>query len=194
MSICRQFHQRFQVRFSYTILAPKISKPNIIREKLLNLLSYEKRLHKMLMKLTPGVNFTNIFCARFSLAKQNVTRKKTFVWKTRVKNASENVGEIDPWGPPDTCTRSYLTKEERRSVEVWRNEYEDIRTKFPHFVRRLQTTRCEDLKKYFCPDDDNSFSLCVTWLMERITQLLNFASPSGTLGLITKICAKHEET
>ncbi len=39
--------------FLYKILAPKITKPNVIREKLLNLLSYEKRARKMLMKLTP---------------------------------------------------------------------------------------------------------------------------------------------
>jgi len=30
---------------------------------LLNSLSYKKRGRKMLMKLTAGVNFTNIFCA-----------------------------------------------------------------------------------------------------------------------------------
>jgi hypothetical protein len=34
----------------------KFSKPNVIREKLLNLLSYKKRTLKMLMKLTPGEN------------------------------------------------------------------------------------------------------------------------------------------
>jgi len=32
----------------------KIAKLNVIREKLLNLLSYEKRKRKMLLKLTPG--------------------------------------------------------------------------------------------------------------------------------------------
>jgi hypothetical protein len=32
----------------------KIAKLNVIREKLLNLLLYEKLAHKMLMKLTPG--------------------------------------------------------------------------------------------------------------------------------------------
>ncbi len=37
--------------------------------------------------------FHQRFRARFL---QNVTRKKTFVWKTRAKNARENVGEIDP--------------------------------------------------------------------------------------------------
>jgi len=47
----------------------------------------------MLVKSTPGVDFTNVFHARYF---QNVTRKKTFVWKTRAKNASKNVGEIDP--------------------------------------------------------------------------------------------------
>jgi len=37
----------------------KIEKPNVIREKLLNSLSYEKRSHKILMKLTPfsALNF-----------------------------------------------------------------------------------------------------------------------------------------
>jgi len=40
--------------FSYKILAPKMTKPNGTREKLLNLLLYEKRTHKMLMKLTLG--------------------------------------------------------------------------------------------------------------------------------------------
>jgi len=38
----------------YKILVPKFTKPNLIREKLLNSLSYEKGLQKLLMKLTPG--------------------------------------------------------------------------------------------------------------------------------------------
>ncbi len=33
------------------------------------------------MKLTPVVDFTKVFCARFSLVKQNITRKKMFVSK-----------------------------------------------------------------------------------------------------------------
>jgi len=36
------------------MLTPKITKPNVIREKLLNSLLYEKRARKMLMKSTPG--------------------------------------------------------------------------------------------------------------------------------------------
>ena len=44
----------------------KITKPNVIGEKLLNLLSYEKCLHKKLMKLTPGVNFINILGKAFT--------------------------------------------------------------------------------------------------------------------------------
>jgi len=47
-------------RFLYEILVPKISKPNVTREKLLNLLSYEKRACKMLMKLTPGFQVTRL--------------------------------------------------------------------------------------------------------------------------------------
>jgi hypothetical protein len=53
------------VQFLYKILAPKITKPNVTREKLLNFLAYEKCVHKMLMKLTPAVNFTNILGAAF---------------------------------------------------------------------------------------------------------------------------------
>ena len=51
----------------------------------------------MLAKLNPGVDFINIFRARFSRAKQNVTRKNTFVLKTQLKMRAKNVGEIDPW-------------------------------------------------------------------------------------------------
>jgi len=50
--ISRQFHQCLRERFLYKILVPKITKPNVIREKLLNYLSYKKRARKMLMKLT----------------------------------------------------------------------------------------------------------------------------------------------
>jgi len=46
-----------QAHILYKLLAPKIPKPCfgfVTREKLLNLLSYEKRARKMLMKLTPS--------------------------------------------------------------------------------------------------------------------------------------------
>jgi len=43
----------FCAPFSPTFLGQKIAKPNVIREKLLNLLLYKNRAYKMLMKLTP---------------------------------------------------------------------------------------------------------------------------------------------
>ncbi len=50
---------------------------------------------KMLVKLTPGVDFTNvfahIFCERFSYER---LFSSYVLWKTHVKT----VGEIDPWG------------------------------------------------------------------------------------------------
>jgi len=52
----------------------------------------DKVYRKLSDQSTLGVDFTNVFCARFL---QNVTRKETYVWKTRAKNARENVGEID---------------------------------------------------------------------------------------------------
>jgi len=42
----------------------KIAKPNIIREKLFNLLSNEKLEPKMLMKLTTAINFIKISCEK----------------------------------------------------------------------------------------------------------------------------------
>jgi len=65
-----------RLHFSYKILAPKITKLNVTREKLLNLLSYEKCSNKMLMKLTPGVNFINILNAA-SMFKDPKSAKKT---------------------------------------------------------------------------------------------------------------------
>jgi hypothetical protein len=38
----RQFYQRFMIEFFANILAQKIAKPNLITEKLLSLLLYEK--------------------------------------------------------------------------------------------------------------------------------------------------------
>jgi len=51
-------------RFLYEIFGPKITKPNVTREKLLNSLSYKKRARKMLMKLTQGAIkiIPDIFC------------------------------------------------------------------------------------------------------------------------------------
>jgi len=47
-------------------LAPKITKPNVTREKLHKTHSYEKGGCKMLMKLTPIVNFINILQTAFA--------------------------------------------------------------------------------------------------------------------------------
>ncbi len=43
--------------FLYEILTPDITKLNVIREKLKNLLLYKKCARKMLMKFTPGCAF-----------------------------------------------------------------------------------------------------------------------------------------
>jgi len=54
--------------FYEQLLHTKISKAqsqSAIREKVQNLLSYKKRARKMLVKLTPGVNVTNILQAAF---------------------------------------------------------------------------------------------------------------------------------
>jgi len=46
--------------FALIFLHQNITKPNVTREKLLNLVSYKKRPRKMLMKLTLGRKFS--FC------------------------------------------------------------------------------------------------------------------------------------
>jgi len=55
IAILCQFHQHFTHNFFTDILTPKNFKANITREKLLNLLSYEKHARNMLMTLTPGL-------------------------------------------------------------------------------------------------------------------------------------------
>jgi len=43
-----------RAHFLYKMLAPKITKPNLSREKLQNLLSHKKQAHKKLIKLMPN--------------------------------------------------------------------------------------------------------------------------------------------
>jgi len=65
---CSQFHQHFKSSFCTDILLPKkIQIQTVTREKQLCItLLNEKGVCKMLMKLTPVVNFTNILQAAFS--------------------------------------------------------------------------------------------------------------------------------
>ncbi len=58
-SIPSTFYERFCCRYPNT-------KPKWTREKLRESLWYEKRARKMMMKLTPGVNFINIKSTNFS--------------------------------------------------------------------------------------------------------------------------------
>jgi len=60
--------------FLYEILVLKITKPNLFTEKLLNLLSYENRGRKMLIKLTPVAHLacSSIWCSK--------TTKLPFQW------------------------------------------------------------------------------------------------------------------
>jgi len=66
-----QFHQHFTGNFFANILALKIARPNIFREKLLNSLLYEKRACKMLMKLTQVELLTLFTFAASSVAACN---------------------------------------------------------------------------------------------------------------------------
>jgi len=62
LTLSINFINILRATFFANILAQKISKLNIIREKQLNLLLYKKRAAKMLMKLTLSINFiTNLF-------------------------------------------------------------------------------------------------------------------------------------
>jgi len=96
-----QFHQHFTGTFLPIFLRQKIAKPNIIREKLLNLLLYKKCAHKMLMKLTPGQMhqcFTTSFCPNRSQKGKKDTDNLTVFFallvSSVVKAASKIVFEI----------------------------------------------------------------------------------------------------
>jgi len=56
--------------------AKKLQSQTVIREKLRKTLCYEKGVHKMFVKLTPVVNFTNILQAAFApiLLCQKITK------------------------------------------------------------------------------------------------------------------------
>jgi hypothetical protein len=63
-----QFHQHFMSNLCADIIALKNCKTKIVtREKLRKTLLYEKGVCKMLMKLSPIVNFINILRAAFVL-------------------------------------------------------------------------------------------------------------------------------
>jgi len=83
----------FHTHFFANILAPKNFKP---KTKLCNFwhkISAQNARVKMLIKLTSGVNFINVFCVRFSyefLAQNYVSAwRQKFVQKTRAKNVDE---------------------------------------------------------------------------------------------------------
>jgi len=71
----QNLHEQLLRRYSS---AKKLQSQTIIREKLHKALSYEKRAHKMLMKLTPGVNFINILRTPFApiFLRQKITKPK----------------------------------------------------------------------------------------------------------------------
>jgi hypothetical protein len=66
---CSQFHQHLdeQLLRPYSC-AKKLQSQNVTREKLRKRLLYEKGDWKMLMKLTPGLNFINVLRTGFTLA------------------------------------------------------------------------------------------------------------------------------
>jgi len=65
-----------QAVFAPISFCQKVTKPTVIRKKLRNLHSNEKCLHKMLMKLTQGGNFINMFTQSL-YAHRSQKRKKT---------------------------------------------------------------------------------------------------------------------
>jgi hypothetical protein len=72
-----QFHQHFAQIF----WRQNVTRPNLTREKLLNSLSYEKCVCKMLRKLTPGVNPTKD-CLSSSFFIFTVKHQCLFIEKT----------------------------------------------------------------------------------------------------------------
>jgi len=84
-----QFHQHFTCAF---FVQKFVQSQTLSREKLLNLLSYEKCVHKPLMKLTPCLNFIYILHEAFTSADpksiQNIVKPLvSFLrfWVVRIK-------------------------------------------------------------------------------------------------------------
>jgi len=86
--------------------AKKLQSKTVTREKLHKTLSYKKGESKMLMKLTPGVNFINVLMHRFPMhpKSEKKTVKKSSVilyfWDLHVaKSASKMLMKLTPGEP-----------------------------------------------------------------------------------------------
>jgi len=73
----------------------------------------------MLMKLTPAINFINVFRANFTYLSLFISKEKMFVWKPRAKN----VDEIDTWCQFHQCSTSSFCKrrsrKHKKSLTTW---------------------------------------------------------------------------
>jgi len=68
MHPCVNFIHILCVPSAPIFLRQKITKPNVTREKLLNLLSYKKSERKMLMKLTPPLQHYSLMANKSCLS------------------------------------------------------------------------------------------------------------------------------
>jgi len=75
LDYCGQFHQHFMWEF---FVRKCFGQLHVTKEKLPKRLLYKKSAHKMLMKLTPGLNFINILCTAFTLADPESVKR--YLW------------------------------------------------------------------------------------------------------------------
>jgi hypothetical protein len=85
-----------------------------------------KALQKMLMKLTPWVNFTNVLRAAFTFADHKSTKRHwwldclfVILRRAHVKDARKHVGEIDPCLPIASTRISTIKMQCIKSMQKW---------------------------------------------------------------------------
>ncbi len=75
---CSQFHKYFMSSFVINNLLPKIQIHTVMREKMIRIFSFKNIALKILLKLTPWVNFIN-FCTADPKSAKNTDNLTVFL-------------------------------------------------------------------------------------------------------------------
>ena len=73
------FTKIWQAAFALISICQKLQTQTVSTEKLGKTLLFEKDAHKMLVKLTPAINFNNILCAQIPKVQEDSQVKQFFL-------------------------------------------------------------------------------------------------------------------
>ncbi len=122
-----QYHLHFMSIFCADILSPKKFQSQYgIREKLHKTLLHEKGTRKMLMKLTPGLNFINILCTVLMLAGSKSVRRYRWLTVFFMLFGSTSVIAVRKMLVKLTPVPVHLGRPPHMAMRSWRNRRKRI--------------------------------------------------------------------